>query len=113
MSACTSATSPMYTTAISESAIIIHASWREASGRIGSEKRTKPYAPSLSRMAASTTEPPVGASVWASGSQVCTGHMGTLTAKANRKAKNSHSCAPSESGSLCQSRIWKLPPDLL
>ncbi len=32
------------------------------------------------------TEPAVGASVWASGSQVCTGTTGTLIAKANRKA---------------------------
>ena len=38
-------------------------------------------------MAASTTEPPVGASTWASGSQVCTGHMGTFTAKAMKNAK--------------------------
>ncbi len=64
-------------------------------------------------IAASTTEPPVGASTCASGSQVCTGHIGTLTANANRKAKNSSFCAPSAIGSLCQSRIEKLPPDLL
>ena len=64
-------------------------------------------------IAASTTEPPVGASACASGSQVCTGHIGTLTAKANRKPKNSRICAASGSGSLCQSTIAKLPPDLL
>jgi hypothetical protein len=46
-------------------------------------------------IAASTTEPPVGASTWASGSQVCTGHIGTLTAKAIRKARNSSICAVS------------------
>jgi hypothetical protein len=33
-------------------------------------------------MAARIIEPPVGASVWASGNQVCTGHIGTLIAKA-------------------------------
>ena len=64
-------------------------------------------------IAASTTEPPVGASTCASGSQVCTGHIGTFTANANRKPKNSSICAPSGSGSLYQSRIAKLPPDLL
>jgi hypothetical protein len=32
-------------------------------------------------------EPPVGASTWASGSQVCTGHIGTFTANAMKKAK--------------------------
>ena len=99
--------------ATSDSAIISQARWREASGRIGSVKRTNPYAPSLSRIAASTTEPPVGASVCASGSQVCTGHIGTLTANANRKPKNSAICALSGSGRRCQSRIEKLPPDLL
>ena len=44
-------------------------------------------------IAASTTEPPVGASTWASGSQVCTGNIGTLTANATRKAKNSQVCS--------------------
>jgi len=63
-------------------------------------------------MAASTTEPPVGASTCASGSQVCTGHIGTFTAKARKKAKNSSVCADADSGSLCQVRMSKLPPDL-
>ena len=35
------------------------------------------------------TEPAVGASVWASGSQVCSGNSGTFTAKAMAKARNS------------------------
>ena len=32
--------------------------------------------------------PAVGACTWASGSQVCSGTMGTFTAKATRKARN-------------------------
>ena len=56
-------------------------------------KRRKPYAPIFSVIAASTTEPPVGASTCASGNQVCTGHIGTLTAKATKKARNSRICA--------------------
>ena len=36
------------------------------------------------------TEPAVGASTWASGSQECSGHIGTLMAKAAAKAMNSH-----------------------
>src|SRR5476651_605905 len=64
-------------------------------------------------MAASITEPPVGASTCASGNQVCTGHIGTLTANASSNAKKSHFWADSAIGSLCQSRIEKLPPDLL
>src|SRR5204862_406389 len=52
-----------------------------ASGRIGSATRTNPYVPNFSRMAARITEPTVGASVWASGSQVWNGNIGTLMAK--------------------------------
>ena len=64
-------------------------------------------------MAASTAEPPVGASTCTSGNQVCTGHIGTLTAKADRKAKNTKVCAVLPSGSLCQVMMSKLPPDLV
>ena len=40
------------------------------------------------------TEPAVGASTWASGSQVCTGHIGTLTANEAKKASHSQVCSP-------------------
>ena len=40
------------------------------------------------------TEPAVGASTWASGSQVCTGHIGSLTANEARKASHSQVCMP-------------------
>ena len=63
-------------------------------------------------MAASTTEPPVGASTWASGSQVCTGHIGTFTENAAKKAKNSSVCASMGSGSRCQAWMSNDPPDL-
>ena len=43
--------------------------------------------PSFSMTPARITEPAVGASVWASGSQVCSGNSGTLTAKAMAKAE--------------------------
>ena len=36
------------------------------------------------------TLPAVGASVWASGSQVCNGTTGSLTAKATKKPSMSH-----------------------
>ena len=49
--------------------------------------------------AASTTEPPVGASTWASGSQVCTGHIGTLTANDVMNAMKISTCGTSASGS--------------
>src|SRR5208282_2701711 len=54
----------------------------------GNEKRMKPYVPIFSRTPARITEPAVGASTWASGSQVWKGNIGTLIAKPRKKAKN-------------------------
>jgi hypothetical protein len=60
-------------------------------------------------IAASTTEPPVGASTCASGNQVCTGHIGTLTAKASRKARKIQVCSVWVSGRACMKARSKLP----
>ena len=38
------------------------------------------------------TEPAVGASTWASGSQVCTGHIGIFTAKLAKNVIHSQTC---------------------
>jgi hypothetical protein len=46
-------------------------------------------------MAARMTEPAVGASVCASGSQVWNGNMGTLIANARKNATNAASWSPS------------------
>ena len=43
-------------------------------------------------MPARITEPAVGASTCASGSQVCTGHIGIFTANEAKKASHSHHC---------------------
>src|SRR5580658_625261 len=59
-------------------------------GKNGSEKRTKPYVPIFKRTPARMTEPAVGASTWASGSQVWKGNIGTLMANATKNAKKSH-----------------------
>src|SRR6185437_11108717 len=64
----------------------------DAAGNMGSEKRRKPYPPIFNRMPARMTEPAVGASTWASGSQVWTGHIGILTAKLAKKASHSQVC---------------------
>src|ERR1700755_625245 len=64
----------------------------EASGNIGSEKRRKPYPPIFRRIAARITEPAVGASTWASGSHVCTGHIGIFTAKEAKNASHAQVC---------------------
>src|SRR5579871_5091728 len=61
-----------------------------ASGRSGSEKRRNPYVPIFSRTLARTTEPAVGASVCASGSQVWNGNIGTFTANPTKNAQNTH-----------------------
>src|SRR5271154_6251821 len=63
-----------------------------ALGNMGSEKRRKPYPPIFSRIPARTPDPAVGASTWASGSQVWTGHIGILTAKLAKKASHSQVC---------------------
>jgi hypothetical protein len=44
------------------------------------------------------TDPAVGASTCASGSQVWNGNIGTLMAKASAKAANSHICVPGSTG---------------
>ena len=44
------------------------------------------------------TEPAVGASVWASGSQVCSGKSGTFTANASAKARKSQRAALQSTG---------------
>src|SRR5436853_43127 len=57
-----------------------------ADGNSGTANRRKPNVPSFSMMLARTTEPAVGASTWASGSQVWNGNIGTFTANARKKA---------------------------
>src|ERR1700732_1484119 len=63
--------------------------WVSTSGKNGNEKRIKPYVPTSSRTPARITEPAVGASTCASGSQVWNGNIGTLMANAKKKARNS------------------------
>ena len=47
--------------------------------------------------AARITDPPVGASTWASGSQVCSGNSGTLIMNASAKARKHSICGCSGS----------------
>src|SRR5713226_7359146 len=65
-------------------------------GSSGNEKRMKPYVPIFSKTPARITEPAVGASVCASGSQVWNGNIGTLMAKAKKKPQKSHERSESE-----------------
>ena len=54
----------------------------------------KPYVPILSRMPASSTEAAVGASTCASGSHVCSGQIGTFTAKPRKNSAKTHIWKP-------------------
>src|SRR5215471_8164090 len=78
-----------------------------ADGSSGSEKRRKPYVPIFSRTLARTTDPAVGASVCASGSQVWNGNIGTFTAKPTKKAQNTHHCTLLASDVFISSEISK------
>ena len=55
-------------------------------------------------MAARITEPAVGASTCASGSQVCTGHIGIFTANEAKKASQAQVCRPRGKPCLQQRR---------
>src|SRR5215472_7303192 len=88
---------------MTDSTTIIGTKCREASGRIGREKRRNPYVPIFSRTAARITEPAVGASVCASGSHVWNGNIGTLIAKPKKNARKIHHCRLNGTASLWKS----------
>ncbi len=67
-------------------------------GKNGIANRRNPYVPIFSRITARSTLPAVGASPWASGSQVWKGKTGTFTANARANAVNSQgACGVSKS----------------
>src|SRR5882724_11800278 len=90
--------------------------WRRygSLGSNGSEKRMKPYVPIFRRTPARMTEPAVGASVCASGSQVWNGNIGTLMAKAKKKPQKSQTFKGSEKCCAAASRVGtskvRVPP---
>ena len=64
--------------------------------RVGEERQAEAQeavGPIFRSTPARITLPAVGASTWASGSQVWNGNIGTLIAKASAKARNSRFCA--------------------
>src|SRR5438445_9022302 len=96
---------------------IIHQRTRESittPGSNGSEKRMKAYVPILSKTPARITEPAVGASVCASGSQVWNGNIGTLMANAKKKPQKSHTFSGSEKSWAAASSVGtskvRVPP---
>src|SRR6185295_12340662 len=75
-------------------------------GKNGIAKRTNPYVPIFRRTPARMTEPAVGASTCASGSQVWNGNIGTLIMNDSAKAQNSRTSVQPETwpGRSC----WRL-----
>src|SRR5580698_6159833 len=92
MSFCIMQTSAPYIIPISDSVIMIQRNFIVASGNIGTENLKNPYVPIFSKTPARITEPAVGASVCASGSQVWNGNIGTLMANAKKKPQNRYTC---------------------
>ena len=88
-----SVTHAPYTIATPESTIIGVTNNRTASGRIGA-RFAAPVAAHLEENPGKDHTARRRASVWASGSHVCTGNIGTLTANAAVKAPKSHACVP-------------------
>ena len=89
---CASATSAPYTIPMIDRTTIIGTNARVASGRMGRLNRMNPYVPIFRSTAARITDPAVGASVCASGSQVWNGNIGTLIAKPRKNARKTHHC---------------------
>src|SRR3981189_2979329 len=86
---CISDASAPYTIPIIESSAITFTThgFFAVSGSSGSENRRNPYVPIFSRTLARMTDPAVGASTCASGSQVWNGNIGTLMANAKKKER--------------------------
>ncbi len=73
-------------------------------GGVGKERHgetKQAIEPGLQQEPARSTLPAVGASVWASGSQVCTGIRGILMPKANKKAANNRISVVRPRGGCC------------
>src|ERR1700722_9559897 len=93
-SGCTMATSAPYTIPMTASVRIAKRTGGYAAtpGKSGTAKRTNPNVPIFSMIDARITDPAVGASTCASGSQVWNGHIGIFTAKDAKKANQAHIC---------------------
>ena len=96
--------------ATTDSTNTIGASCSVAIGNIGNENRRNPYPPILRRIAARITEPAVGASTCASGSHVCTGHIGIFTANDAKKASHSQNCMSAGRRVVCMSAGMSVVP---
>src|SRR2546421_1633729 len=82
-----------------------------AAGNSGKANRTNPYVPIFSSTPARITDPAVGASTCASGSQVWNGNSGTFTANASANARKNQNCRCAGIASAyidCRSKLYEL-----
>jgi len=93
-SVCPIASSAPYTIETTASTRTTGVAHLAAPGNSGRQKRIMPNVPTLSSTPTSRTATGGGASAAASGSQVCTGNIGALTAKAKKKPRNISRSAP-------------------
>src|SRR5579862_6685346 len=77
----------------------------EALGKSGRQKRIMPYVPIFRSTPASITEPAVGASTCASGSQVWNGKSGTLMAKPAKRSMKIKICGLNQNDPSPNSRV--------
>src|SRR3954462_6635022 len=75
-------------------------------GKNGSEKRINPYVPIFNSTPARITDPAVGASTCASGSQVWNGNIGTLMANPRKNAKNSSNAGVNPTRDAISGAVW-------
>ena len=90
MSPCPMATRAAYTTLTTARVTTTGAAHRAASGNSGRQSRIMPKVPTLSSTPTSKVFVPGVPAAAASGSQVWKGTIGAFTAKAKKKATNSH-----------------------
>ena len=93
---------------ISASTITTGVAHCDASGSSPRQNRSMPNVPILSRMQTSSTEVPVVAFSVVSASQVWTGNIGALIAKAMKKPRNSQRCVIGSMSSAARSVSRKL-----
>src|SRR5262245_55514719 len=76
-----------------------------ANGVSGSANRRNPYEPSFSSTPASSTEPAVGSTASAKGTQVWNGNNGTLIANPANSARNTPTCVHCQVVQLRNSKL--------
>lgn len=110
LSVCRIAVLDVYTTATTALVYTLGVKYTLALGNLLLSTRIIPYVPNFNKIPALITDPPVGASTWASGNQICTGTIGTFTANEAKHANHNLRSTPT---SLSRVRTPKLTLSLV